>query len=364
MAVVSVIGPDGRLVENVVDGLRPTRHRVVAGAGPAQADGVVAVVDTGTVGAGGTDGADYAEGADGANDATDAVDAGVVRAVRDAMGVCVLYINGDAVSDATIAATDIAEVAAEPGVIVCGWSGEDGPAAAASLAALRDTVDGLWVDLARWSADARRADADRLDRVRIAVRLAAERLANELLVDAANGPHRGLSRPDDADELDQQFRSRLAVAVLEQGVEMPNLGMSGRDIGSGGRRESGDTGAVDTPQHQATTAATAVTAATALGAGAAAAAAVTRLTGSVVLAAVVALPVSAATFLARWWSQRSNRRTQAASRQAADLRRHWAATVTDVVSRIQIPPVADSLAETVSWTRGTTRATPTREVVA
>lgn len=315
MAVVSVIGPDGRLVENVVDGLRPTRNRVVAGAGPAQADGVVAVVDTGTVGAGGADRADYAEGADGANDAADAVDAGVVRAVRDAMGVCVLYINGDAVSDATVAATDIAEVAAEPGVIVCRWSREDGPAVAASLAALRDTVDGLWVDLARWSADARRADADRLDRVRIAVRLAAERLANELLVDAPNGPRRGLSRPDDADELDQQFRSRLAVAVLEQGVEMPNLGMSGRDIGSGGRRESGDAGAVDAPQHQATTAttattaATAVTAATALGAGAAAAAAVTRLTGSVVLAAVVALPVSAATFLARWWSQRSNRRT-------------------------------------------------------
>ncbi|HIW90980.1 MAG TPA: hypothetical protein H9870_04875 [Candidatus Corynebacterium avicola] len=318
MAVVSVIGPDVRLVGAVVVGLRGSRHRVVTGAGPSDADGVIAVVGTSqqdAVSAGQGD------------------DAQVVRAVRDAMGLCVLHVSEDALSG------DLAEVAAEPGVVVSRWSAPDGPDAPASLETLARLVEPLWVDVRRWTADARRADADRADRVRIAVRLAAERLATELLAD----PVAGRSGRTDMTEMDRIFRARLTVAVLEQGVEMPSLGPGvGEDAAGADRavpvsasnRASGKIDGV-----------TALTGVAALGAGAAVGAAVTRTIGAPLLGVVAGVPVALVTFLLRWRTHRSARRTQDAAAAAALLRRHWAATVTDVVSRLSVPTIADTLAD-------------------
>ncbi len=322
MAVVSVIGPDARLVRTVVEGLRGSRHRVVTGAGPDQADGVIAVV-----GAPVGDSASGAGGAGGTGDSAD--DAAVVRAVRDTMGLCVLHVSEDAMADA------VAEVAAEPGVVVCRWTASDGPAAPAALETLGRVVESLWVDMRRWTADARRADADRADRVRIAVRLAAERLASELLAEPVA----------DAAGLDRRFRARLTVSVLEQGVEMPHLGPAvGETVGA-----SGDSGA--SGRFAKADGLTALAGVAALGAGAVVGATVTRTVGAPVIGVIVGVPVAVATFLVRWWTQRSARRTQDAATRAATLRRHWAATVTDVVSRLEVPAVAEGLTDVSATAR-------------
>jgi hypothetical protein len=306
VTVISVIGPDARAVEQVTAGVGTATarrgRRFAAGAGPGEADGVVAVVTSSTV---------------------TAEDREVVRAVRDAMGVVVVYgPDGDTFP-------------AEAGVVHCVW-GDDGYAGQRSLAGLAEVVDGMWVDRERWVADARRADADRLDRVRIAVRLAAERIATELL-DTGTGGTAGTAGTAGAEELDRMFRAQLTVAVLEQGVEMPNLAPAERT----GEEE-------DTSAPSGGTAPHLVTAAAALGAGGAAAAGVVRLTDSPVAAVAAGVLVMTATAVARWWTGRAARREQAAARRAASLRRRWAATVTDVVARIVVPPVAERLPGGVS----------------
>lgn len=309
MTVISVIGPDARAVEQVTAGVGTATarrgRRFAAGAGPGEADGVVAVVTSSTV---------------------TAEDREVVRAVRDAMGVVVVYgPDGTDGPDGPDGGT----FPAEAGVVHCVW-GDDGYAGQRSLAGLAEVVDGMWVDQERWVADARRSDADRLDRVRIAVRLAAERIATELL-DTGTGGTAGTAGTAGTEELDRMFRARLTVAVLEQGVEMPNLAPAERTGEEGTSAPSGGT-----VPHL-------VTAAAALGAGGAAAAGVVRLTDSPVAAVAAGVLVMTATAVARWWTGRAARREQAAARRAASLRRRWAATVTDVVARIVVPPVAERL---------------------
>ncbi|MGJ0183680.1 hypothetical protein [Corynebacterium glyciniphilum] len=309
MTVISVIGPDARAVEQVTAGIRTAAgrpgRRFTAGAGPGEADGVVAVVTSAVV---------------------TADDMEVVRAVRDAMGVVVVYTQ------------DGVDVADEAGVVHCTW-GADGHAGRRSLVGLADVIDGMWVDMDRWEADARRADADRLDRVRIAVRLAADRIATELLDQDAPGIGGAgeVGEAGEADELDRLFRARLSVAVLEQGVEMPHLAPVGsRDV------EEASTVPVADTQPRATVARL-VTGAAAVGAGLAAAAGVLRVTDSVLVAALAGVVVTAMTATVRWWVGRVARREQAAARLTATLRRRWAATVTDVVARIAAPTVAGRL---------------------
>ncbi|MEY8565624.1 hypothetical protein AALF15_03505 [Corynebacteriaceae bacterium 7-707] len=302
MTVISVIGPDARAVEQVTAGVRTSAgrpgRRFAAGAGPGEADGVVAVVTSPEV---------------------TAEDMEVVRAVRDAMGVVVVYTRDG---------PDGGALADETGVVHCTW-GDDGYAGRTSLAGLAEVLDGMWVDLGRWAADARRADADRLDRVRIAVRLAADRTATELLDNAGTGG------TVDAVELDRAFRARLTVAVLEQGVEMPHLAPA--DVSE----EEGTPATASGPPRGL--APRVVTATAAVGAGAAAAAGVVRLTDSVAAGVAVGVVVTVATAAARWWAGRTARREQAAARLAASLRRRWAVTVTDVVARLSVPPVAGRL---------------------
>lgn len=315
MTVISVIGPDARAVEQVTAGVRTAvghpghpghpGRRFTAGAGPGEADGVVAVVTSPVV---------------------TADDMEVVRAVRDAMGVVVVY-TGDG--------TDLAD---EAGVVHCAWGG-DGHAGPSSLAGLVDVIDGMWVDLDRWEADARRADADRLDRVRIAVRLAADRIATDLL----DEDRTGASGADDADgaagadEMDRLFRARLSVAVLQQGVEMPHLA----PVGAG---EAEEAPAVPTvPRSPRETVSRLVTGVAAVGAGLAASAAALRVTDSVAIGVTVGLVVMTATATVRWWTGRVARREQDRARLTATLRRRWAATVTDVIARIDVPAVAGRL---------------------
>lgn len=316
MTVISVIGPDARVVEQVTAGVRALdartggsiRRTYVAGAGPGQADGVVAVVPP-----------DGGSGADGAGGA----DLEVLRAVRDAMGVVVLYAPASAHA-----------LADEVGVVHCTWEGGSA-AEPGHLARLSRVLDGMWVDADRWEADARRADAERLDRVRIAVRLAADRAATVLLdgLDGRDGSAAGVG----AGELDARFRARLTVTVLEQGVDMPHLAPAEppQDAGASGGPGTSSTSGV--PGRL-------VTAAAALGAGVAAAAGVLRLTNSLLAAVAAGALVAGATAGARWWAGRAARREREAVRLAATLRRHWAATVTDVVARLVVPPVAGTVA--------------------
>jgi hypothetical protein len=308
VTVISVIGPDARAVEQVTAGVGTATarrgRRFAAGAGPGEADGVVAVVTSSEV---------------------TAEDREVVRAVRDAMGVVVVYMP-ESPDDPDGPAGG--GVPAEPGVVHCAW-GDDGYAGQRSLAGLAEVVDGMWVDRERWAADARRADADRLDRVRIAVRLAAERIATELLGTGGTG---GAAGTAGAEELERVFRARLTVAVLEQGVEMPHLAAPE----GAGEEEDTSVASGGTVPHL-------VTVAAALGAGGAAAAGVVRLTGSLAAGVVAGVLVMTATAVVRWWAGRAARREQAAARRAASLRRRWAATVTDVVARIAVPPVAEQL---------------------
>lgn len=303
MTVISVIGPDARAVEQVTAGVRTAAgrpghpgRRFTAGAGPGEADGVVAVVTSPVV---------------------TADDMEVVRAVRDAMGVVVVY-TGDG--------TDLAD---EAGVVHCAWGG-DGPAGPSSLAGLADVIDGMWVDMDRWEADARRADADRLDRVRIAVRLAADRIATDLL----DEDRADVSGAGGADELERLFRARLSVAVLQQGVEMPHLA----EVGAGEAEEGSSV-----PGARRETVSRVVTGVAAVGAGLAASAAALRVTDSVVIGMMVGLVVMVATATARWWTGRVARREQDWARLTATLRRRWAATVTDVIARIDVPTVAGRL---------------------
>lgn len=299
--VISVIGPDRGQVDTLIPALRARvpGYRFIAGAGPDAADGVLAVVP-GTESAG-----------------------EIVGAVRDAMGGCVLYTGGGPVR--------------EPGVTVVGWT-ED-PADPADLDRLSAVLRELWVDVPRWIADARRADADRGERVRVAVRLRAEQIASELL-DPVPGQFMS-----GRETLDALFLARLRCVVLGHGVEWPHVRLAGdgedrdphdEDAPPTGAR--GRDGGADIPRSTSTMMLVA-----AVGAGLAAGAAVARMVGpvpGVLVGAVVAVGTAAV----RWRMLAGARRSREAARGAARLRRRWAVTVTDVVSRLRVPSVADAVA--------------------
>lgn len=296
-AVISVIGPEKAQAEAVAAALRervPGR-RFVVGAGPDAAAGVIAVT-------GGGGGVQRPE------------DARIVRAVRDAMGGCVLY-TGDA-----------GVLADEPGVTVVRWDARQSDSR--DLTRLADVVAQLWTDVPRWISDARRADADRIDRVRVVVRLAAERFADELL-DPASG--QDSSTTGGRARLDALFRARLRCAVLEQGVEWPRLPDP----------EEVPAVAVGTPD-TIDNGRILVAVATSLGAGIAAAVGATTLLGvmpGVLTGVLVGLLLTGV----RWRMISGVRRQQSAARGALQLRRGWSAVATEVVARIRIPSVAEAV---------------------
>lgn len=344
---VSVIGPDEATARDVAGALQGSggrpgggsggtlRHRIVVGAGPdptashpGRSFGVVAVVPAPCT----------------------AADARVVRAVVASVGGCVLYAESGGDDPAELAA-----LVAEPGVVTVRWQRDAATGAAtdrAALAELRTVLDGMWVDVPRWLADARRADADRADRVRITVRLAAEDIATDLLDgarrDGGDGRSGAVDTVDTVDTaaLDAAFRSRLTVAVLEQGVEMPHLTAPEDTPDTAEDRES--TAATATTDPAVTTrpdrSALALSALAAGGAALAAGAAAGRVAGAAV-GTVVALAVAALVLVIRWRTLVAASRTRGREAALVALRRRWTTTVTDVVARLQVPSVAVSVAE-------------------
>lgn len=330
-SVVSVIGPDREAATAVATALghRLPGRTFVVGAGPAEATGVIAVTGAGAAGPSGRSGPPDPPGQTGAPPAVR--DATVVRAVRDSTGGCVLY-TGSGGTDGAAGPPDL--TADEPGVTVVRWTGDD-PTSPGNLDGLVDAVRSLWVDVPRWLSDVRRADADRIDRVRVAVRLAAERDAADLLdpgtVDVTD--------PAGRRHLTNLFRARLRCTVLEQGVEWPHVpGPDGPDAthaadatdGAGAGRDDGDRQRV------------LLLVVASLGAGLAVALGAGRLAGPVV-GALAGLVVAGALGLVRWRTLATARRARDRARWTARLRREWSAVATEVVARLRVPTVADAL---------------------
>ncbi|WP_293818177.1 hypothetical protein [uncultured Corynebacterium sp.] len=289
LKTISVIGPDARAVAECAAQLRTRveskassstmgeRFEVVEGAGPEQhPDIVVAAVGRAT-----------------------AEDREVARAVAQAMGVVLLWPCG---SDAPSS-----EWARTPGWVwcedvdeVCGW------------------IRALGVDINEWEVQARRADAERLDRVRIATRLSATRIAQEVLEDAD---------ADSFEYLHAAFMARLRLAVLEQGVVFPALPESLEEAPTRPASVVGSRASV------------VLAAAAGLAAGLGLGTMVGRLAG-VLIGVVVGVLVTLTVVGARLVMLRSEALKARAAKEDAALRQHWSTVVTEVVARLEIPPVA------------------------
>ncbi|WP_296107628.1 hypothetical protein [uncultured Corynebacterium sp.] len=314
LKTISVIGPDARAVAECAALLRTRvekkassstageRFEVVEGAGPEQhPDIVVAAVGHAT-----------------------AEDREVARAVAQAMGVVLLWPFG---SDAPSS-----EWASIPGWVwcedvdeVCGW------------------IRALGVDVNEWEGQARRADAERLDRVRIATRLSATRISQEVLEDVgaadqargtiggrgAGGARgvRGARGADRFEYLHAAFMARLRLAVLEQGVVFPVLPEAQEEAPA---RPSAAVGS---------RASVVLAAAAGLAAGLGLGTMVGRLSGPVA-GVIVGVLVTLAVVGARLVMLRSEALKARAAKEDAALRQHWATVVTEVVARLEIPPVA------------------------
>lgn len=314
LKTISVIGPDAHAVAECAAQLRTRmesrgssstageRFEVVEGAGPEQhPDVVVAAVGHAT-----------------------AEDREVARAVAQAMGVVLLWPFG---SDAPSS-----EWARTPGWVwcedvdeVCGW------------------IRALGVDVNEWEGQARRADAERLDRVRIATRLSATRIAQEVLEDVgaadlargtigvrgAGGARevRGARGADRFEYLHAAFMARLRVAVLEQGVVFPALPEAQEEAPARPAMAVGSRASV------------VLAAAAGLAAGLGLGTMVGRLSGPVA-GVIVGVVVALAVVGARLVMLRSEALKARAAKEDAALRQHWATVVTEVVARLEIPPVA------------------------
>lgn len=314
LKTISVIGPDAHAVAECAAQLRTRmesrgssstageRFEVVEGAGPEQhPDVVVAAVGHAT-----------------------AEDREVARAVAQAMGVVLLWpFDSDAPSS---------EWARTPGWVwcedvdeVCGW------------------IRALGVDVNEWEGQARRADAERLDRVRIATRLSATRIAQEVLEDVgaadqargiigvrgAGGARgvRGARGADRFEYLHAAFMARLRVAVLEQGVVFPALPEAQEEAPARPAMAVGSRASV------------VLAAAAGLAAGLGLGTMVGRLSGPVA-GVIVGVVVALAVVGARLVMLRSEALKARAAKEDAALRQHWATVVTEVVARLEIPPVA------------------------
>lgn len=328
MRVVSVIGPDRMSVDRLSATVRGCRVR--PGAGPGEGvDGVVAVVPR--------LGEEELE---------------VVRAVRDAMGVCVVAVTGDD------AASPPPPPPAEPGVVVC------------TPATVNAVVGELWVDRGRWVADARRADADRLERVRIAVRIDGERACRDVARAWVEG------RCADPDAV---MAAALRRTVLAHGVAVPPLpapgggacggaggagagagGDGGADGAGGGAGDGGADGAGGGGGGAAGPAATAghgaagvegpspltgavVTGTGAMAGGVASGAAVLRAGAPVWVAVAVGLVVTGAVAGVRWWMDRQRAAARRRAREVAAWRERWSAQIAACVVQLRVPRVADAV---------------------
>lgn len=319
--LLSVIGPDTEQVKEVVSGLRVRLpgHRILVGVGPDVADGVIAVAST------------------------DSENAEILRAVRNAMGGCVFYTAGTEDNAGDSSGAVGSEVHTEPGITVVRW--QSGASFTVDLDRLAQVIEQLWIDIPRWVSDARRVDADRIDRVRVAIRLTAEKYAAELV-----GPE--AATPSGRVELSALYRARLRCLVLEHGAEWPHLAEMPELVaeavelaGLAGMRDAvADTRALE--QDRENRMRIALVVAMSLGGGVAVAVALSRLVGP--LGGVVCgCVVSGVLAVIRWRMFAEARRAQSMERGVAILRRQWSAEVTEVVARLRIPSVAEAIVQEV-----------------
>lgn len=325
---VSIIGPDSARVTACAEKLRELVRpgtTVIVGAGPeARPDVVVAVVGDPT-----------------------AEDVDIAQAVSESVGFVVLIV------DAT----------PRPWPHYPGWHSVESVEDAATL------VNRACVDLTAWAGDAQRADAERLERVRMAIRLASHRISAELLGEvlgeppgeqakardrkgsagarAGVGAGAGVSESE-AEQLHQRFVQRLRVAVAEQGVCFPRV-----DTGSPALSAAAVSSTAPTPPHSSPHSSPrptrerisgwALAAAGGL-AGAAGVGALTyRITGSALAAIAAALLMWCALVGVRLWLVRSRHRAAQRRANAQRLREVWIALVADVISRLHIPRIADTI---------------------
>lgn len=315
--VLSVIGPVEGQVQEVVSGLRARLpgHRILGGVGPDIADGVVAVATA------------------------DKEDADILLAVRNAMGGCIFYTDSG-----TSEAESVVGLRQEPGITTVQW--QAGVSSTMDLDRLADVVESLWVDIPRWVSDARRADADRIDRVRVAIRLTAERYATELLGLELLGSD--AATPSGRAVLSELFRARVRCLVLEHGVEWPHLAEMPAISARSSAPDTRDTGADigDGERYRGNRMRFIFVLAMSCGAGAAVAVAVSRLVGP--FGGVLSgLAVSGAMAAIRWRMFAGVRRAQCRERGGVLLRRQWNADVAEVVARVRIPSVAEAIVQEI-----------------
>lgn len=277
MKTIAVIGPDQRAAQTVASQL--ARCRAIVGAGPQDnPDGVVAVVSAWTE-----------------------ADQKVVDAVSQAMGAVVLY-RPRAVAEQQDRWQE------QPGVYHC-----------TSVGDVQEAVDTLFLNQRRWEADARRADLERADRVRVAVRLEMNKVASEMM---------GEGKHTDTHAAHSEYVQRLRLAVLRQGVACPSISHD----------------SVTTPPQQKRNRLVELGAlAAGMIGGLAMGFALGRVLGHPGWGLVLGLLLALVGAGVRVGVVRANERQGQAARQAAALKEAWSALTTDVLSRVQIPRVADAV---------------------
>lgn len=312
---VSIIGPDSARVTACAEKLRELVRpgtTVIVGAGPeARPDVVVAVVGDPT-----------------------AEDVDIAQAVSESVGFVVLIV------DAT----------PRPWPHYPGWHSVESVEDAATL------VNRACVDLTAWAGDAQRADAERLERVRMAIRLASHRISAELLGEVLGEPPGEQAKARDrqggagagagvseseAEQLHHRFVQRLRVAVAEQGVCFPRVDTGSPALSAAPHSPTAPHSSP--PPTRERISGWALAAAGGL-AGAAGVGALTyRIISSAVAAIVAALLVWCALVGVRLWLVRSRHRAAQRRANAQRLREVWIALVADVISRLHIPRIADTI---------------------
>ena len=282
MKTVSIIGPDGARVQAVAEELEqltrpvaaPSREfHILVGAGPdSRPDCVLAVAGDPT---------------------TESLR--VVRAVIGAMGVVVLFTDAHGTP----------------------WPDIPGALRVSTVDEAVTVIRSLRVDMKQWYADAHRADAERLDRVRIAVRLTGGRLAKECLAN------------QDAETAHDEFITGLRRAVVRHGVQFPSVSLDSPELPAG---QISPVSRLETWLPMA-----GALGAVAMGAG------LGRTLGNVVAGLIVGVLIAAAVMLLRIKLQREHRARMHDGEVQQALQQRWMELVTQVVARLHIPRVAERI---------------------
>lgn len=343
MKLFSVIGPDSEQVKTVAARLQELsasrsdpqgrQARIVVGAGPEQhPDAVIAAVGE-----------------------PSPANIEVVRAVIQAMGAVILLGRRDSLTGADGTPPGSADRLSDRSAGM--WPAIPGMRWAQSPEHALELAERSGVDLQRWRSEAHRADAERADRVRIAVRLKANRLAAELT-------EHGVSR-DAWQGLHERFVAELRVAVLEQGVLFPTVNMgvppvpqgselaraAGADVaalpgGYGGHSGHNGQLAQVAPRKKGKIGAGEVTATSAVAAAVGAGIGLGKIFGNPLIGGLIGVCFGLIVATIRVSEQRKAKLQREDQRRAQALRTHWSALTTDVCSRLAPLRVGEQLSRT------------------